>query len=113
MPVIRIDINDDKEFKQCEYCKDELELYNTASISNTAAINNHTKTLLSYKHLNCKKCGLYIEFHPNNPKDEALIFLCSKIIPHKHCLCYHCGLLYQLLTETNSNQSSDSRQTEQ
>ena len=87
-------INDDEEFIKCEYCHLPVQSYNNTSITTTSSINLYTKTLLKYHHLNCKKCGLYIELHPKETNDESLIFVCSNSIPHRHCLCYECGLLY-------------------
>jgi len=97
MPVIRLNITDDEEFTQCQYCNARVESYNNTSLQTTLDIDNsYTKTLLKYHHLNCEKCGVYIEMHPKNPKEEGLIFLCPQSIPHRHCLCYECGLLYDL-----------------
>merc|ERR1712228_782728 len=74
------------------------------SITNLKNTHHSTATLLNYKHLNCHKCGLYIKIHPQF--DElpcSKIFICSNHnIPHKYCLCYHCGLLYGI----NPNQTS-------
>eukprot|EP01083_Nonionella_stella_P138811 422502_1 len=96
MPVIRLNINDDEEFTSCEYCKRHVQPYNNTSLSTTPILSLYTKTLIQYHHLNCQKCGLYIELHPKNATDESLIFLCPNHQPHKHCLCYDCGLLYDL-----------------
>mmetsp|Transcript_61220 Transcript_61220/g.55217 ORF Transcript_61220/g.55217 Transcript_61220/m.55217 type:complete len:426 (+) Transcript_61220:136-1413(+) len=97
MPVIRLNITDDEEFTQCQYCSARVEPYNNTSLQTTLDIDNsYTKTLLKYHHLNCEKCGVFIEMHPKNPKEEGLIFLCPQSIPHRHCLCYECGLLYDL-----------------
>jgi len=100
MPTIHLDLTDDDEFKYCQYCQSHVEPYNNTSLSTTSIDNLYTKTLLKYHHLNCEKCGLFIELHPKHSREEGLIFLCSNSIPHKHCLCYDCGLLYGLKTDS-------------
>eukprot|EP01083_Nonionella_stella_P085335 236611_1 len=95
-PVPHVDINDDEEFTSCNVCKSSVQRYNNTSLSTAPIHTIYTKTLLQYHHLNCQKCGLYIEIHPKHTADEGLIFVCSDSIPHRHCLCYECGLLYDL-----------------
>ena len=74
------------------------------SITNLKKAHHSTAPLLSYEHMNCQKCGLFIKIHPQF--DElpcSKIFICSnRSVPHKYCLCYHCGLLYGV----NPNQTT-------
>eukprot|EP01084_Bolivina_argentea_P287630 493556_1 len=94
---------DDEEFTKCQYCQLSVQAYNnTSAISTTSTTSLYTKRLLKYHHSNCEKCGLYIEFHPKECCDESLIFVCSAAIPHKHCLCYDCGLLYDINAKRKS-----------
>jgi len=120
-----IKIDDERDYTLCTQCHSSVQPYCNTSITTITSIitssntecqqikisitnlkNTHhsTATLLSYKHLNCQKCGLYIKIHPQF--DEltcSKIFICSNHnIPHKYCLCYHCGLLYGI----NPNQTS-------
>jgi len=97
MPVIHLDITDDDEFISCHQCKKKCKPYNNSVRSNTPQIDSaYTKKLLEYHHANCEKCGVYVEFHPRTTDEEGLIFLCPDRIPHRHCLCFECGLLYDL-----------------
>merc|ERR1740122_392632 len=52
---------------------------------------------------NCEKCGKYLEFHPERSADASIIFVCSNSAkPCSHALCYDCGILYDLKTETDA-----------
>lgn len=89
---------DDEEFTSCQYCKSSLRSYNNTS-SSEAIIPTHTdqytQELRRFKHLNCEKCGKFINLQPR-PAEESIIFICSNARPHAHCICYSCGQLYNV-----------------
>ena len=89
MPHITLDLNDDEEFRSCQFCKSHL----------TAFHNKKGTLALAFDQTNCEKCGKFIEIEPTDPEDEGFIFMCSHSDchnAHKHCLCYECGILYDL-----------------
>jgi len=84
----RIDINDDEEIRSCQFCKSELIVFHNK-------MSNHSISL-SFNQTNCEKCGKFIAIHPEDPEEEGLLFVCSHSECRKHCLCYECGILYDL-----------------
>jgi len=95
-----MNIVDDDEFTSCQHCKSDLKPYRNTSLSDTSSPSppgdKVRQTLSRYGHLNCEKCGVYIEIHPDGPSEEDILFVCSAETPHRHCLCQSCGKLYGL-----------------
>jgi len=99
---IKKEVCDDAEFTSCQHCKSSVCAYNNTTRSATTPIDSeYTQTLLKLHSCNCEKCGKYVEFHPERSADASIIFLCSSATPCSHALCYDCGILYNLKTETN------------
>lgn len=100
---IKKEVCDDAEFTSCQHCKSDVCAYNNTTRSSTTCIHSeYTKCLLKQHSTNCEKCGKYIEFHPERSADASIIFLCSSSTPCSHALCYDCGILYNLKTDTNA-----------
>merc|ERR1712228_617171 len=77
--------------------------YNNTMCSATTPIHSeYTEALIKQQSTNCEKCGKYVEFHPERSADASIIFMCSNAKPCSHALCYDCGILYNLKTETNA-----------
>merc|ERR1712154_415651 len=94
MPAVRLNITDDQEFKLCQHCTSELK---QIDVNNVSSDTLYSKTLLSYGHLNCEKCGSYIELNcklSSGQNKSSTVFLCANANPHSHCLCAECGALY-------------------
>merc|ERR1712048_1128656 len=58
---------------------------------------------LSYGHLNCEKCGSYIEINCKLSSGQNTVFLCANANPHQHCLCAECGALYGYFAVNDNN----------
>jgi len=109
MPRIILDINDDDEFRSCQVCHSRLTVYdNTATATAASATGCRPRT---FAHSNCVKCGLFIEMNPKQrvPSDCALIFVCSSSQSHRHCLCWECGLLYDLCAADETGRASEAQ----
>ena len=100
MPAVRLNITDDQEFQLCQYCASRLE---PIDVNHVTADNLYNQTLLSYHHLNCEKCGSYIELNCKLSSGQSTVFLCANASPHQHCLCADCGALYGYFVDNNSN----------
>jgi len=102
---IKKEVCDDAEFTQCQHCQSAVLAYNntTRSSMSTPICSEYTKQLLAMHSCNCEKCGKYLEFHPERSADASIIFVCSNSAkPCSHALCYDCGILYDLKTETDA-----------
>lgn len=100
---IKKEVCDDAEFTSCSHCKSPVCAYNNTTRSAMPPIcSEYTKALLKQSSTNCEKCGKYVEFHPERSADASIIFMCSNATPCSHALCYDCGILYNLKTETNA-----------
>lgn len=91
MPHITLNLNDDDEFRSCQFCHSPMTIFHNATT------RNHKNSMtLSFDQTNCEKCGKFIEILPEIPEDEGLLFVCSHSECQRQCLCFECGLLYDL-----------------